>query len=190
MRVDGGQVMIEHAVVCIMHSRWGIRHWYEGTNIAWGFCSCNCQMVAASRPVVKIVNMFHRTKSRENVSDLVLCEEIWLDVGIGGMKFCFRHSHWFFHVFIIYPHKYFVERTSFFASSVFLSTFISRSPSRSSKRCGFHTWAMCQTCVRTGHLRRTVAHFIKLPVFWHDSLLQGIEGQRKNSLTRARHHTK
>lgn len=114
MWVDGGQVMMEYAVVCIIHSRWGIRHWYEGTNIAWGFCSCNCQMVAASRPVVKIV-----TKSRENVSDWVLCKEIWLDVGIGSMKFCFRHSHWFFHVFIIYPHKYFVEHTSFFTTSLF-----------------------------------------------------------------------
>lgn len=29
MWVEGGQVKIEYAIVCIIHSRWGIRLWYE-----------------------------------------------------------------------------------------------------------------------------------------------------------------
>lgn len=73
MWVDAGQVMIEYAIVCIMHSRWGIRRWYEAQILHEGFCSYYCQMMgAASGAVVKIVNKFHRAKSRENVSDWVL----------------------------------------------------------------------------------------------------------------------
>ena len=45
-------------------------------NIAyWVLCSYYCQMmVAASGTVLKIANMFLRTKSRQNVSDGVLCK--------------------------------------------------------------------------------------------------------------------
>lgn len=77
----------------------------------------------------------------------------------------------------------------FFMSSSFTHISTSLSVQASSHHLYFypHLYLGAQADLRSvvasileQRLRRTVAHFIKLPVFWHDSLLQGIEGQRKS----------